>query len=202
MSTTYQLNVTNQSSQTGSFCLFQELPETNVPGMVTLAWLAKPAHPTTLVTFNWSHDYCFVWHKTQNLNPGTVVESGQSWQADLENLNQVNFDYSDEAYTFSDVRQGDQAGNLYIDQTSHVLPNDASVGIGMSGNGTFAVPSQPNMKIIITPGAHRYWLAFGNYQVGQIISVEQVKSQAMQLDFAGKTTLDVELTSNDDWRVL
>ncbi len=201
MTEKYQLNVQNNSTQTGSFCIFQELPDVNVPGIVTLAWLAKSAHPTTHLEFQWGLDYCFVWHKTKSLSPGTIVESGQSWDANLSTLNHINFNFENGAYTFSNPSQGDYEGNLYIDQTKRVRANDASVGIGMSGKGAFAVASQPNMKVIFTPKP-AYWLIFGNFEEGEVIDITKVTDNALKLQFEGTTEMNVELTGANTWSVL
>ena len=201
MTDIYKLNVQNNSTQTGSFCIFQELPDVNVPGITTLAWLAKPAHPTSHLEFEWGIDYSFVWSKTTDLEPGTIVKTSQSWNANLSTLNHVNFNYADGAYTFSDASQGDYEGNLYIDQTKRVVSNDASVGIGMSGKGAFYVPSQPNMKVIFTPKP-TYWLIFGNFEEGEVIDITKVTDNALRLQYKGTKVMNVELNGSNTWSVL
>jgi len=201
MTDIYTLNVKNNSTQTGSFCIFQEAPDVNIPGITTLAWLAKPAHPTSLLEFQWGLDYSFVWAKTTNLEPGTIVKTSQAWDANLSTMNHVDFDFSDGAYTFSDPSQGDYEGNLYIDQTKRVMSNDASVGIGMSGKGSFLVPSQPNMKVIMTPKP-TYWLVFGNFEEGEILDTTEVTENAVKLQYKGTNTMNVELTGNNTWKIL
>ncbi|MCB1583060.1 MAG: hypothetical protein R3E90_11230 [Marinicella sp.] len=201
MTDIYKLNVKNNSTQSGSFCIFQELPDVNVPGITTLAWLAKVAHPTSNLEFEWGIDYSFVWSKTTNLEPGTIVKSSQSWSANLSTLNHVDFNFADGAYTFSNPSQGDYEGNLYIDQTKRVVSNDASVGIGMSGKGAFYVPSQPNMKVIFTPKP-TYWLIFGNFEEGEVIDITKVTDNALRLQYKGTKVMNVELTGSNTWNVL
>ena len=200
MSDKYILNVKNNSTQSGSFCIYQEAPDINLPGITTLAWLAKPAHPSTLLEFEWYLQYCFVWSKTTDLRPGTIVKSSQAWDANLSTLNHVNFDYAGGAYTFKDPSQGDYEGNLYVDQSKRVVSNDASVGIGMSGKGAFVVPSQPNMKVIMTPKP-TYWLLFGDFDEGEILDVTQVTENAVKLQYKGTKVLNVEFTGNNTWSV-
>jgi hypothetical protein len=201
MSDKYILNVKNNSTQTGSFCIYQEVPDTNLPGITTLAWLAKPAHPSTLLEFEWNTQYCFVWSKTTGKKSGTMIKTSQTWDANLSTLNHVNFDYVGGDYTFSDQSQGDYEGNLYIDQTKRVVSNDASVGIGMSGKGSFMVSSQPNMKFIITPKP-TYWLLFGDYEEGDVLDITQVTDSAVKLLYKGTKVVNVEFTGNNTWNVL
>ena len=120
--TTYTLNVSNHSTQSGSFSIFQKAPDTNTSNVLSLAWLAKPAHPTTNTEFTWDLDYSFVWSKTTNLKPGAVVKASEVWTACQKTSNRVDFDLSEDAYTFSDQRQGEHEGNLYINQTENVQP--------------------------------------------------------------------------------
>ena len=201
MSNLYTLNVQNNSTQSGSFCIFQEAPDINVPGITTMAWLAKMCHPTTDLEFNWSLDYSFVWSNTTNLKPGTIVKTSQDWDANLNTKNKITFDYVDNAYTFKGEKQGDYEGNLYIDQTKAVQPKAASVGIGMSGKGTFMIPSQPNMKIIMTPKP-TYWLVFGDFVEGEILDITQVSEQALKLQYKGTEDMSVEFNGDNTWKIL
>jgi len=201
MSNQYTLNVQNNSTQSGSFCIFQEAPDINVPGITTMAWLAKMCHPTTDLKFNWSVNYSFVWSNTTNLKPGTKVKTSQDWDANLNTKNKITFDYIDKAYTFKDEKQGDYEGNLYIDQTQRVGPKVASVGIGMSGKGTFLVPSQPNMKIIMTPKP-TYWLIFGDFEEGEILDITRVSEHALKLQYKGTETMSVDYDGGNKWTIL
>jgi hypothetical protein len=142
-----------------------------------------------------------VWSKTTNLIPGTIVKTSQAWDANLSTLNHVNFNYANGAYTFSDPSQGDYEGNLYIDQTKRVVSNDASIGIGMSGKGSFVIPSQPNMKVIMTPKP-TYWVLFGDYEEGEILDTTQVTDSAVKLQYKGTKVMNVEFTGNNTWNVL
>jgi hypothetical protein len=49
---THNLICQNNSSNTGSFCLYQQM-EGLPSGMVPLAWLTQAAAPTTQVQFSW-----------------------------------------------------------------------------------------------------------------------------------------------------
>ncbi len=198
MTDKYTLSVMNDSTQAGSFCIYQELPDTNIGNITTLAWLAKAAHPTTRLDFEWGLDYDFVWAKTTQLRPGTVVKTSQAWDANLSTTNQVDFDYTNGAYTFANQSQGGYEGNLYINQTQRVRTAEASVGIGMSGKGSFLVESQPNMKIVLTPKP-TYWLVFGQFKEGEVLDISKVTKTACKLEFKGTNNMNVVLKSDNTW---
>ncbi|MEM7077744.1 MAG: protein rhiA [Pseudomonadota bacterium] len=200
MSDKYTLTIQNDSTQTGDFCIFQEAPDINIPNIVTLAWLSKTAHPTTRLIFDWTVSYNFVWATNTDLAPGTQVNTSQSWDANLQTLNRVDFDYLDGAYTFSNPRQGDYAGNLYIDQQQRVQSNGASVGIGMSGKGAFMVPSQPNMNIVMTPKP-TYWVVFGSFSEGEVLDIGKVSESAYKVVFRGTNNMQLTYTANNTWQL-
>ncbi len=194
----YTLTVMNNSTQTGSFCIYQESPDTNVGNITTLAWLAKPAHPTTRLDFEWALDYDFVWAKTTKLRPGTLVKTSQAWPVNLSTTNQVDFDFINDAYTFENQSQGGYEGNLYINQTQRVRTAEASVGIGMSGKGSFLVESQPNMKLVMTPKP-TYWLVFGHFREGEVLDVSKVTKTACKLEYKGINNMNMTLKSDNTW---
>ena len=201
MSDKYILHVKNNSTQIGSFCIFQELPDINVSGITTLAWLAKSAQPSTLLEFEWGQDYSFIWARSTQLKPGTVVRTGQTWSANLKTQNKVNFDYLNGAYTFSEQSQGDHLNNLFIEQSHRIKPQDAYIGIGMSGKSTFLVPAEPNINVILTPRPS-YWLLFGDYKEGEVLNVTRVLDRALKLDYNGINFLNIELTDDNNWNIL
>ncbi len=200
MSDKYTLSVLNDSTQTGNFCIYQEDPDTNIGNIITLAWLAKPAHPTTLLEFEWELDYNFAWTKQTELRPGSIVNTSQAWDANLSTQNQVDFDLVNGAYTFLNPGQGGYEGNLYINQSQRVQTKEAYVGIGMSGKGTFLVESQPNMKMVMTPKP-TYWLVFGNYQEGQVLDRSSMTDTACKLEFKGTTSENVVLKPDNTWEI-
>jgi len=193
MSDTYSLTIENNSTQSGDFCIFQEVPDVNVPNVVTLAWLSKTGHPTTKITFDWLIDYSFFWSTQTDLVAGAHVKAEQCWKANLATGNLLDLDRYDGAYTFTRQRQGEYEGNLYINQTGRVQSDDASVGIAMSGKGAFAVKSQPNMKIIMTPKP-TYYVVFGYFEEGDVIDIAEVTESAYKIQFKGTTSMALEFT--------
>jgi len=198
MSNEYTLTVNNDSTQAGDFAIYQEAPDVNVPNIITLAWLAKSANPTTTLEFSWSLDYSFIWTNSTDLKPGTKVITGQSWEADLVTSNRIVLDYVNNAYTFSDQSQGDYGGNLYIDQTQRVKANDIGVGIGMGGKGTFLCGSQPNMQLMFTPKP-TYWIAFGSFVEGEVLDVGKITQNAQKIQYKGVSDATVTLNADNTW---
>jgi rhizosphere induced protein len=192
----YTLTVENQSTQTGDFCIFQEMPDINVPNIVTLAWLSKTAHPTTTLTFDWTVDYSFFWSTQKDLQAGAHVSVVQTWPCNLDTYNQVTLDRSCNAYTFTSQEQGAYPGNLYIQQTGNIQSNGASVGVAMSGKGAFAVQSQPNMKIIMTPKP-TYYVVFGSFEEGTVIDIGEITETAYPVQFKGTQSKELVFTAEN-----
>lgn len=203
MSTSYSLTVTNNSTQFRKLCVFQKPVDLGVPNVMSLAWLTAPAWPDTSVTFEWTLDYNFVWSQTGVLKPGVTFQAQQSVPADPEDLesNQILFDYSNDAFSFSEGNAlgNPQRGSLYIRELSAVPTGSASVGIGMSNSGVFAVEAQPNMNLAFTPNPS-YWVAAGMFEDGEVIDIEQITNDAEVL-YQGTTDMTAVLSPSNTWSV-
>lgn len=186
--TQYSLTCINNSSLSGSFAVFQKAPPMTIPGNVfSLAWFARPAAPKTKVTFNWTLDYCFVWSETGILHPGITFNASQTIGADPNGTNfvQLTVDEYGASY-FNPPNTSGSVGSLTIQQLSNVVPNRTSVGVGMSGSGTFAIQAAPNMNAVFTPHPN-YWVLFGNVKTGQVMDVEDVTG-AVEVLYGGSLT--------------
>ncbi len=73
--------------------------------------------------------------------------------------------------------KGPRGGSLYIMEDGRIPVGQASVGIGMSGFGTFVAPAQPNMNLIFTPNPE-YWITFGTYVQGEVVDITAVNNPA------------------------
>lgn len=196
----YSVIFVNNSSQTGSACIYQKDPDITIPDVMSLAWFAKDAAPTTKIAFSWSIEYDFVWSETGTLVPGVVFMASQVWPADLSSDNQVTFTNSDGAYTFSNQIAGPRTGNLYIKEDESIPVGVASVGIGMSGFGTFVVQAQPNMNLIFTPDPE-YWITFGNYMQGEVVDITEVNNPA-QIKFPPNVySMTAILNPDNTWTI-
>ena len=186
--TTYSLTCVNNSQMSGSFAVFQKPPPTTVPGNVfSLAWFARPTAPSSRVTFTWGLDYSFVWSETGVLQPGINFSATQVMPADPNGQNIVQLTQNTYgATTFANPGGTGALGSLTIQQLTNVVPNKTSVGVGMSGSGTFAMQAAPNMTAVFTPHPN-YWVIFGNYQTGYVMDIEDVSS-AVEVTYGGALT--------------
>ncbi|ANK85797.1 MULTISPECIES: hypothetical protein [unclassified Rhizobium] len=186
--TKYSLTCINNSQLHGSFAVFQKAPPTTIPGNVfSLAWFARPTAPGSRVTFTWGVEYSFVWSETGLLQPGINFSASQTVPADpdRQNLIQLTKDQYG-ATTFGSPSGTGALGSLTIQQLSNIAPNKTSVGIGMSGSGTFAVQAAPNMTAVFTPHPN-YWVVFGNYETGDVMDIQDV-TEAVEVTYGGSLT--------------
>lgn len=197
----YELYFVNNSSMNGSACVYQQDPNIGVPNVMSLAWFAKAANPNTNLMFKWDTTYNFVWSQTGVLTPGVIFFASEKVVADLSQNNQIGFSYQNDAFTFQKPpTQGSQPGTIYINQDSTIPAQTASVGVGMSGSGTFAVQAQPNVLATFTPHPE-YWITFGTYQQGQVMDVGTI-TQTVKIDFpANIYKMTATLKPDNKWSV-
>ena len=201
--TSYSVKIVNNSEiDDENAIVFQQQP--SQPSDVhSLAWLSKMCHAGTSVTFTWEVDYNFVWGQTGTLKPGVNYDAGQIIPADLEVGNTVSLSYVDDGFEFGKPTSGAAGGSLVINEDDSVPGPDSSaqgsVGIGMSGAGTFVVSTQPDtgVEFEITP---TYWLAFGSYQAGTVVS-EDILTRPYQLQFPDGETSAVATFDGKNWTV-
>jgi hypothetical protein len=172
----------------GSFVVFQKPSPATMPGNVfTLAWMARATHPGTSVTFQWDTGYSFVWSETGALVPGINFNASQVTPADLDRMNCVQLTVDSYGASYFTAPDGSGApGSLTIKQLASVVPDRTSVGIGMSGSGTCAIQAAPNLTAVFTP-APNYWVAFGNYQTGEVLDLEDAVG-AVEVTYGGSRT--------------
>ncbi|MGC6388034.1 protein rhiA [Ewingella sp. S1.OA.A_B6] len=198
--TKYSVTVENNSVNTGAICIYQTSPDITDPKVMSLAWFSKVAHPLTKVTFDWTIDYSFVWDETGVLIPGVTFDASQSLATDLNSKNQVTLVYSDGAFVFEDQTKGARNGTMYITNDSSLPLNQASVGVGMSGAGTFVVQAQPNINLNFTPHP-TYWVTFGNYTPGQVLDIGEITNNQQLIFQPNIYDLDVQLKTDNTWSV-
>jgi len=133
--------------------------------------------------------------------PGVVFNPSQVLPADLNNQNEVTFDYRNGAYAFYNLQKGRQNGTLTIQETSSIPMNGtALVGIGMSGAATFVVQAMPNMNQLFRP-APTYWMAFDQFITGHVLDVDSM-ANIVEIPFpAGVYSMNVTLNPNNTWTV-
>jgi len=192
----YSITFINNSRQAGTACLYQRDFDYSGPDLMSLAWMASPAYPSMSVVFSWTIDYSFFWAETGALSPGVQVNPGQTISADPQNSNSIVLTSpAPHNFQFGDPTRGQQPGTFYVSGDASIAPNTVTMGIGMSGAGTFGVQAQPNYTNVFTPHPS-YWLTFGNYQQGQALDVDSM-SNAVRIEFPGNV-YDMRVTFNAD----
>ncbi|SCE70617.1 hypothetical protein GA0070558_103173 [Micromonospora haikouensis] len=177
----YSITISNASALDGmNAILFQENPV--LPSdAVTLAWMSKMCHPSTTIEYQWTIDYNFVWGQVGTLVPGTQFVAGQILEADLTQNNLVTLSYVDGGFELGPTSSSGKNGSLIIkeDDTVPGPGNDdqGSVGIGMSGAGTFVVPTVPNTGVEFDPKP-TYWVAFGSFASSEVMDVSELTQPA------------------------
>ncbi len=199
MSQQYTLNFQNKSSQTGSLCIFQTVPDANTSNIKTLAWYCQPAVPQQQVRLDWGIDYSFVWSQQGHLEPGDKFTAVQTLSANLNQKNQVDFKKQGDSYTFDNQTQGLHNGSLFIHQGNNVAIDKCVVGIGMSGRPAFIVESQPGFPLVFTP-TPQYRIVFGSFQQREVLNVNNLN--AYNLEFPeGSYKLSVTLNENGSFSI-
>ncbi|MGF1766830.1 hypothetical protein L4D06_05535 [Enterovibrio makurazakiensis] len=176
MSQQYKLHFVNNSTMAGDICVYQKDPNLNVPEVMSLAWFSKGTNTGTKADFTWNIDYSFIWDETGVLIPGVIFDASQNKPADLTENNVITLTKNQYGYEFDAQQTGEPSGSLVINQDATIPSNQASVGIGMSGNGTYAVQAQPNIKATFTPHPV-YWLTFGTFEQGQVLDIGQITNK-------------------------
>lgn len=198
----YTLIFKNNSNLSGAACVYQDDPDLTAQGFMRLAWFAKEAHPHTNLNFNWKIDYCFVWAETGTLAPGVQFLASETTPADLSTSNKITLDYVSGAFEFTNQGQGASPGNLYINESVNIPPNNqASVGVGMSGFGTFAAQAGPNLNAIYTPHP-TYFITFGTYTQGEVMDAT-ISTVSAEIDFPPNTySMTAILNANNTWTII
>lgn len=202
--TAYSVTINNNSKIDNENALvFQELP--NQPSDVySLAWLSEMCHAGTSVEFDWTIDYAFVWGKTGTLKPGVSYKAGQIMPIDdITTQNTVGLSYVQGGYEFGPMTPGADPGSLVVKQDDTVpgppSTDQGNVGIGMSGAGTFVVPTQPStgVEFEMTP---TYWLAFGRYEAGVVVSTS-ILTNPFELQYPDGETKATADFDGQNWTV-
>jgi hypothetical protein len=168
----------NNSSNSGTAYLYQTDPGLTQAGSPSsLAWFAYGSNVGVTNQFQWSVAYSMLWSTTATLVPGVVVVASQVLPCDLQTSNEATFTHNNFGYLLTGQTAGSPAGSIIIAEDGTIPLNAASIGIGMSGAGTFAIPAQPNITAIFTPNP-AYWIGFSLSPIkqGSVISTQAANS--------------------------
>lgn len=198
----YTLKFENQSNNVGNVCMYQTDPKFDQDdNVMSLAWFTERTHPETNVKFEWGIDYSFVWSEIREIVPGVIFEASQVVAADLQSANLAVFDYDQGAFVIKNGSSNGQAGSLEITETANIPFNTASIGIGMSGEGTFAKAAQPNMSLKVTPHPE-YWITFGNYEQGEVLDITEITNKQKIVFAPNQYSVTVVLQQDNTWKIV
>lgn len=201
MGQTYYVTFVNNSTNQGDVCLFQQVPDAHTRDWVSLAWFSKSSNANAQTSFTWTEDYSFQWAQTGVIEEGIVYRAIQNTPTDLTKLNQITFDKNDYGYLYTKQLTNGYSGGLTILTSSSIPNHDASVVIGMSGNGVFAKQATPNATFIFEPHP-QYFIAFGTYQQGIVVDSSIQYGNPQQLLFPpGVYVLTATLNQDNTWTV-
>lgn len=171
--TQYSLKMINNSSQPWTFYVYQKAPQPS-SNVFSLAWFASPfmiRDGGDSITFKWEITYNFVWSATGLLIPGVTFDAMGTKPANPNGENTTTFSTSPGPGLSTPV-QAPPEGSLVIKDANDVPNNKFSVGIGMSGTGTYAVQAGTNLKHQFTP-TPSYWVGAGiDLQIGTVLSIQ------------------------------
>lgn len=199
MGYTYSVSITNHSSHSSYFMLYQNDPTSWDPNALALAWFAKFSNPgpQALVRFSWEVGWGFSWAETGDLKPGVQFEASDSRVASPGN-NQITLTYNG-AYDFVNQQAGADPNRLYIREDSSIPTSSlASVGVTMSGSTVYATQARPTTNLTLTPHP-TYYLAYGNYAPGDVIDVSTINNPLPLVYQTGVYALRTTLNINDTW---
>lgn len=172
--TQYSLLLKNQSAQPWTFYVYQKMPQ-QVANVFSLAWFCSPyqIRVGNQIKFTWEIAYNFVWSDTGQLIPGVDFLASGVQDGSPAGANTTTFSL-DGGPGFSNPVKGDPAGSLVIKDAGNVPNSRFSVGIGMSGTGTYVVQAGTNLTHTFTP-TPSYWIAAGtNVNIGTVLSIDTI----------------------------
>ncbi|WP_343636627.1 hypothetical protein [Fluviicola sp.] len=195
----YRINFINNSMNPGSFMIFQQYPELNTPDSYSLAWFTKYLYPSTLGSFSWEPAYDFAWMEQKAINARMKSVTSQCIPASLTEYNTALLTY-DSGYNFVIQPDNGPEGTLYIKTDNTIPANQLGIGLGMAGAPTFLMPAQPDSNLALNPHPE-YWVAFGDYEQGEILNVKEMTNSALVQFLEGVSAINVTLNPDNTWTV-
>jgi hypothetical protein len=194
---------TNATDRPVTFVCFQGWPGGLPEGCQTLAWFAQLADSSSKVYYPWTVTYDLIWSEVGELTVGAIFEASQTLAADPEGANAATLTTSNGALTFSAGSPFPQppSGSLLINQDGSIPSGAASIGVGMAGYGTFAVPSRENAKVAFTPNPV-YYIAHGEgISRGEVIDASKLSAVEAIAFPSNMFAAEATLVSDDKWTI-
>lgn len=199
--TKYTLKLKNESAQAWTFYVYQKLPN-QVADVFSLAWFASPYRIRVgdQIKFSWEINYNFVWSDTGTLIPGVNFDAFGSKDASPKDANTTIFSRTPGPGLSAPVT-GKPIGSLVIQDGEDIENNRFSVGIGMSGTGTYVVQAGTGLRHVFTP-TPSYWIAAGaNVQIGTVLNIQTVTQTAEARFPSAVFDLEGTLGDNNRWKI-
>lgn len=200
--TPYSIKLVNQSAAPFKFYVYQQLPNQQSANVFSLAWFCSPYNiaPGNQITFMWDIQYGFVWGDSGVIQPGVTFNAGGNVSADPQGANSTTFSSSpNTGPNLSSPKPGQPQGSLIISDAANVPSNEFSVGVSMSGAGTFVTNAGPNLTHTFTP-TPTYWIAAGsNVQVGTVMDITTVNQNTQVIFPPNVYSLTYALNSSNQW---
>ena len=196
--TSYAITLVNLSAEAWRLFVYQRATS----ALYSLAWLATPylIRSGDHVTFDWRLRYDFVWSDVGALAPGVSFRASGAQPCSPSGDNYTQFDRLPGPGLSVPVK-GEPAGSLVINDNKDVPASAFSVGIGMSGAGTFVQQAGPSLKHQFTPTPAYYVAAGEDTKVGDILDIESITPTAEVRFPPDVYGLVATLGTNNQWTV-
>jgi hypothetical protein len=201
MANAYQLTLKNNSVNPWTFYVYQTVPNQASSNVFSLAWFASPftIAQGTKITFDWTIDYGLVWGAVGDVIPGVTFSASDCMPADLTGSNTIKFSNANNTPSFSSQAKGNPAGSLVISSDESVPNKRFSVGMSMSGAGTFVTEAGPNLTHTFTPTPTYYIAAGTDVRVGTILDITTVNPNQQVIFPDNIYALSYELGTDNKW---
>jgi rhizosphere induced protein len=196
----YSVTVDNHASHSACFMVFQSDPTQWAPNALSLAWFARYSNPgqNSRTRFEWTADTGFSWAETGELQPGIQFAAAETYEP-TGGSNRISLDWENGVYRFAYPSWGADPARFYLAETANIpARSQACVGVTMSGSTVYAVQARPNQNLAFSPRP-RYFIAYGDYQQGDVIDVSTVNNP-LELSFpTGVHALTTTLHADGSW---
>ena len=176
--TAYDVQVINNSESGWKFYVYQSPPKEI--SNLTLAWFASKfvIGPGDQTSFQWKVNYQLMWSANGVIRPGVTFSAEGRKDCDPRTRNTSKFTFVNDEPELADPFFSGEKGQLYIRDGSNVPSKQFAVGVGMSGNPTFAVDAGPNVSHVFTPTPTYYIAAVEEVREGEVMDIETITQYA------------------------
>lgn len=196
----YSLWFVNQSGSAGKACVYHDSsnikPSQSNP--VVLAWMLTGVNPSVWANFIWTTGYNFAWFDYDSPQTQQIIT------ANIDTDNSAPLSYNQYGYSFGKTKS-DSTCQLSVQSDGSIpVDNNTVAGIGMHGAGTFAFPSQPNVKFSFAPTPDAklvYCISFGAYvfEVNDKLDTDILNPPGKITFPSGVSTMTAVLDSSNKW---